>query len=98
MARFDVYHFSGGGLVVDCQADDFDDIGTRFVIPLMPPGEIPPTNRRLNPSFDVNGETLFMLSQFATAVRTVELKSRVCSLAQHHIAIITAIDTLVGSY
>ena len=98
MARFDVYHSRAGGMVIDCQADDFDDIGTRFVVPLMVPGDTPPANRRLNPTFDVNGETLVMLPQFATAVRTKELHPRVCSLAHQHIAIISAIDTLVGSY
>jgi toxin CcdB len=98
MARFDVYHARAGGLVIDCQADDFDDIGTRFVVPLMPPGETPPANRRLNPTFHVNGEALVMLPQFATAVRTAELNPRVCSLAHEHIAIISAIDTLVESY
>ncbi len=98
MARFDVYHATGGGLVVDCQANDFEDIGTRFVVPLVPPGETPPVNRRLNPTLNVNGEALVMLTQFATAVRTVELKPRVCSLASEHITIVSAIDTLLGTY
>jgi toxin CcdB len=98
MARFDVYHARAGGMVIDCQADDFDDIGTRFVVPLMAPGDTPPANRRLNPTLQVNGEMLIMLPQFATAVRTTELNPRVCSLAHEHIAIISAIDTLVGSY
>ncbi len=84
--------------MIDCQADDFEDIGTRFVIPLMPPGETPPINSRLNPTVEVNGEMLVMLPQFATAVRTAELKPRIGSLVHEHIAIITAIDTLVGSY
>ena len=98
MARFDVYHVTGGGLVVDCQANDFEDIGTRFVVPLVPLDDTVPTNHRLNPRVEVNGEQLVMLTQFAAAVRTAELKPRVCSLAHEHLTIITAIDTLVGTY
>jgi toxin CcdB len=97
MARFDVYRLADGGLVIDCQADVLDDIGTRFVLPLLPPGAAPPSNGRLNPMFEVNGETLVMVTQFATSLRTAELKSRVTSLDREHLRIIGAIDVLTGS-
>jgi toxin CcdB len=97
MARFDVYRLTDGGLVIDCQADFLDDIGTRFIAPLLPPGEAPPSNGRLNPIVEVNGESLVMVTQFATAVRTSELRSRITSLDRDHLRIIGAIDVLTGS-
>lgn len=97
MARFDVYLMRDGGLALDCQADMFGDIGTRFVIPLMPVGEGPPTTSRLNPRFDVNGEPLVMITELATAIRTSELQSKVGSLEHEHFRIIGAIDVLTGS-
>ena len=97
MARFDVYRLVDGGMVIDCQADFLDDIRTRFVVPLVPPGEAPPDNPRLNPRFEVNGESLVMVTQFATAIRTVELKTRIVSLDSEHFRIVNAIDVLIGS-
>lgn len=97
MAQFDVHWIDSGGLVLDCQADVFRGIGTRFVVPLMPEGEGPPTNPRLHPRFDVNGETLVMMTELATAIRTSELRSRTGSLAHDRLRIIGAIDALTGS-
>lgn len=97
MAQFDVYRLPDGGLILDCQSDLLDDIGTRFVIPLVPDAYAPPVNERLNPSFEVAGETVRMVTQFATAVRTVELRTVVGSIAQDHNRIIGAIDVLTGS-
>ena len=97
MARFDVYRLRDGGLALDCQANFLDDIGTRFVVPLMPPGDGPPTNARLNPGFDIDGEAVVMVPQFATAVRTRDLAERVGSLDHDHIRIVAAIDVLIGS-
>lgn len=97
MARFDVHRLSDGGLVLDCQADFLDEIATRFVVPLAPLGEGPPTNTRLNPRLEVNGETLVMLTQFATSIRTAELRAKVASLDHAHFQIIGAIDVLTGS-
>ena len=97
MARFDVYRLRDGGLAIDCQAAFLEDIGTRFVVPLMPPGEGPPPNPRLNPRFEVDGEPVVMVPQFATAVRTRELVGRITSLDHEHIRVVGAIDVLIGS-
>lgn len=98
MARFDVHRLGDGGLVLDCQADFLDEIGTRFVVPLEPPGaDRPPANPRLNPVFEINGETLVMVTQLAAAIRTSELKGRVGSLDHEHFRIVGAIDSLIGA-
>ena len=97
MPQFDVYELKSGALVLDCQADIFEGIGTRFVVPLIPPGEGPPTNSRLHPQFEMNGRALIMMAEFAAAIRTSELRTNVGSLAHEHFRIIGAIDTLTGS-
>ncbi|MET3713307.1 toxin CcdB [Sphingomonas trueperi] len=97
MAQFDVHRLAGGGLVIDCQADDLATIGTRFVIPLAKPGESAPTTPRLHPQFDVNGETLVLMTEFAAAIRTAELRERVASLGEERFRILGAIDVLTGS-
>ena len=96
MAQFDVYHLLDGGLVVDCQSDLLEEIGTRFVLPLMPPGDAPPPNPHLNPEMHVNGESLRLVPQFAMAIRTSELRLSVTSLAGRRDAIVRAIDALIG--
>lgn len=60
-----MYRLSDGALVVDCQADFLNDIGSRFVIPLLPLGTGAPPNPRINPEVDVNGETLVVATQLA---------------------------------
>jgi toxin CcdB len=97
MARFDVYRLRDGGLALDCQANFLDDIGTRFVVPLMPLGDGPPPNQRLNPAFEIEGEPVVLVPQFATAIRTRELAKKIGSLADEHIGIVAAIDVLIGN-
>ena len=97
MAQFDVFRLPDGSVVLDCQADRFDDIGTRFVVPLMPPEQAPPLKGRLNPRFEINGVVFVMVTQFATALRTVELRSHLASLDGEHLTIVGAIDVLTGS-
>lgn len=97
MARFDVYALADGGLVLDCQSDQLADIGTRFVIPLVPGEHAPPPNLRLNPTVRVGGEDLTMVTQFATTIRASELRARVSSLNGQHEHIVRAIDVLIGA-
>lgn len=97
MARFDVYRLVDGSLVVDCQADFLANIGTRFVLPLLPRGDGPAPNERINPEFDVEGERLVLVTQFAATMRTSELRSKVTSLADQEYRIIGAIDVLIGT-
>ena len=97
MAQLDVWALADGGLVLDCQHNRFDDIGTRFVIPLSPADHAPPHNRRLNPVVDVDGERLTMVTQFATSIRTAELKRRVGNLGERRDDVVAAIDTLIGA-
>lgn len=97
MARFDVYRLRNGSLVLDCQADFLNDIGTRFVVPLLPRGEGPAPNARINPEFEVDGESVVMVTQLAATLRTSELRSRITSLAEEDTRVTGAIDVLIGT-
>ena len=95
MAQFDV-HQLGDTLVIDCQSDLLDQIGTRFVVPLAPDDFSAIAARRLNPSFEIEGATYFMVTQQAASVPRGELGSAVASLADRSFEITDAIDVLLS--
>jgi toxin CcdB len=97
MPQFDVYRMRSGTIVLDCQADRFQGIGTRFVVPLAREGESAPTTPQLHPRFDVNGDTLTLMTELAAAIRTADLGKKIASLAHEHHRIICAIDVLTGT-
>ena len=99
MAKFDVYGLrNGGGLVLDCQADLLDRLNTRLVVPLIPLDEAPPPMARLNPVFEVEGQRMAMVTQFAASIFVGELGARVASLADEQDAIVAALDMLVSGF
>lgn len=95
MAQFDV-HRLGGGLVVDCQADLLSYIASRLVAPLVPQADAPPPAQRLNPVFDVDGETYVLVTESAGAVPARQLGPVVASLADRWFDITAALDTLIS--
>lgn len=96
MAKFDVYRQKQGGChVLDCQADLLSDLNTRLVVPLLPIDEAPKPAIRLNPIFDVEGERLVMVTQFAASVPIRELGEIVQSLSPEQDVISAALDMLI---
>ena len=99
MAQFDVHPLTdeaGGGLVVDCQSDLLDHIGSRFVVPLIPRADAPPPARGLNPVFTIESEDSVMLTQSASAVRRRHLGAPVRSLEDRRLEIVSALDMLIS--
>ena len=97
MAQFEVFMTTDeGDLVIDCQSDLLRHLNTRFVVPLLPLDRAPTPAGRLNPLFDIEGNRLSMVTQFAGAMPTNELGRSVCSLTDRHHDIIGAIDILTG--
>ena len=80
MSRFDVYRRAGTYLL-DCQSDYLKSLDTRFVVPLLPEGEVPQVHR-LNPVFRVKGERLVMATQLGSPIPAHQLRDRVASLAE----------------
>ena len=97
MAQYDVFRLADGGLVVDCQNDRLEEIGTRFVLPLMPAEYAPPPQSWLNPSMMVDDEEVLLVPQFAMSIRTGELRRRVGTLAPQRDQIVRAMDRLTGT-
>lgn len=99
MAKLDVYRQRGGGpLVLDCQADLLNGLNTRLVVPLMPLNDAPAPAARLNPVFEVQGQSLMMATQFAAAIPVRELSERIASLVNEQDAIANALDMLISGF
>ena len=99
MARFDVHRNPDGpGYLLDCQADILSELNTRFVVPLLPPEYAPLPSRRLNPSLNVQGEDMVMMTHFASSVPQSVLGPRVQSLLDRDSTILNAFDMLLTGY
>jgi toxin CcdB len=96
MARHDVYR-GPGAYLLDCQSDYLSGLDTRFVIPLLPEGEVPRVHR-LNPVFSVEGERVVMGTQLGSSVPARQLRDPIASLADHHDMIMNAFDVLLTGY
>lgn len=94
MAQFDV-HVLDDGFALDCQSGLLDHLDTRFIVPLRPIALAPPPKDRLNPVFDVAGERMVMLTEFALAVFRRDMGPKVASLVTERDRIVAAIDLLV---
>lgn len=98
MSRFDVYRGDESvDYFLDCQADTLRHFDTRFVVPLL---LAEPTLQadRLHPIFEVEGARLVMVTHLASAVPARTLRTKVASLDEHHMAIVSALSMLIGSY
>ena len=81
--------------VVVLQSELLDDLPTRVVAPLVKAAALagrPAT--RLNPELEVEGETLFLLTQQVGAVPLRSLTRRVGSLEDRRDVIVAALDLL----
>ncbi|WP_088306726.1 CcdB family protein [Novosphingobium sp. B 225] len=97
MAQFDYYAIPGeAGYWLDCQSDWMESYETRFVVPLVPITVAPqPSAARLNPRFEIGGQSFEMLTQFAGTVPAEELDRRSGSLAHDRYTILNALDFLL---
>jgi len=99
MAKFDVFRRrAGAGYLLDCQADLLSRLNTRFVVPLLPLEDAPKPAARLNPVFELEGESYVMMTQFAAAVPVSELGEKVASLRDRDIDILNALDMLISGF
>jgi toxin CcdB len=99
MARFDVYRSRlSDGYLLDCQADVLAVLNTRLVVPLLPEGQIPQFDRRLNPVMTIDGARFVMVTQAAVAVPVAQLGPLAGSLEQEDFTITAALDMLLTGY
>lgn len=96
MGRFDVYRGDEAvDYFLDCQADTLRHLGTRFVVPLL---RAEPTLQaaRLHPIFEVEETRVVMVTHLASAIPARVLRDKVTNLDEHHLDIVSALDTLIG--
>lgn len=98
MARFDVYKTKNGEYVLDCQADILSHYSSRFVVPLLNVKDGVVAASRLNPAFQIQGETMLMYTHFAAAIPVADLGSKTQSLEHCDLEITSALDMLISGY
>lgn len=99
MAKYDVFpNPSGDGFLLDVQTDLLSDLNTRVVVPLLPKFSSPKPATRLNPTFEINGEHVVMVTQFLAAVPAGILKSPVGKLNEEIDEITIAVDMLMQGF
>ena len=100
MARFDVYTFRGDvPLVVDVQAELFEHIGSRIVIPLLRAEDFAnEAMDRLKPTFLIDQVAYRLVTTDMVAIPTSLLGDRVGSLEDQRILVIDAIDFLMQGF
>lgn len=98
MAQFDVYRIDGYGLVVDCQSDLLDELGSRVVAPLRDTEDPSVSRTRLNPLVALDGARYRVGMQFCRAVYRRQLGSSIGSLRVHEYEIKGAIDFLINGF
>lgn len=98
MARYDVYPNPDGGYILDVQADLLDDLTTRVVVPLMMATLAPSPAKRLNPIFEIEGESYILVTQFLAAIPMSALRQPVANLSALHDDILAALDMVFHGF
>ena len=99
MPKYDIYpNPSGDGYLLDVQTDLLSDLNTRVVVPLLPTSKAPKPANRLNPIFELDGESVVMVTQFMAAVPTGMLNISVRKLDEEFEKVTAAIDMLMQGF
>lgn len=99
MARFQVFRSDDDSvLLLDIQANLLDSLRTRMVVPLYPITDMPWSIGKLNPRFDIDGETVVMATQRMASVGVEILDAFVTDLSNEGDAITAAIDFLFQGF
>jgi toxin CcdB len=99
MARYDVFpNPSGGGFVLDVQANLLDGLKTRVVVPLLAnPGDVKPV-RKLNPVFTIGDRQYTMFAHLIGTVPVSRLGEPRANLSHEHDEIVAALDMLFQGF
>ncbi len=97
MARFDVF-IVDGTYYLDVQTNLLPSTGTRLVVPLLRPQDVPTPVRKLHPTFVISGQPVIMATQLLVAVPQRALGPAVASLHGDYDAIVAAIDMVFNGF
>lgn len=101
MGQFDVYRNANSAseeefpYLLDIQADLLGSLSTRVVVPLVRQEK---NIQHLNPIFEINGESVAMLTQELSGIEQSALGEKVWSLKEQRSEIIAALDFLVSGF
>jgi toxin CcdB len=96
MAQFDVHKATAeGALVVNCQCELLDHLGTRLVIPLYPPDQLNWSFPRLTPAVQFDEKRYLLATPDMATVANTELGPALGSMAEQRYVILNAIDFLL---
>ena len=104
MARFDVYAHPDVAtrrmtpFLLDVQNTHVSGLATRVVIPLRMADTFPLRMRDLNPLFEIVGRDVVADTAAIAAFPAADLRSPVTSLQRQAELVVSALDTLFGSY
>jgi toxin CcdB len=95
VARFHVYvNSEGGGYLLDVQANLLSHLNTCVVVPLLPIDSAPQPAKVLNPTFEINGASYLMATQFLATLPRRLMGKEVLSLQEEANIIVNALDCL----
>lgn len=104
MAQFDVYENANPDTrqsipyLLDLQADLLDNLSTRVVVPLITVDAMGRAARHLNPQFKIEKSTVIMSTAELAGVNMRVLGDKVCSLKDHRVEIMAAVDFLFAGF
>ncbi|MCO4847175.1 MAG: CcdB family protein [Yoonia sp.] len=99
MAKYDVFpNPSGDGFLLDVQTDLLSDLNTRVVVPLLPKSRAPKPATKLNPIFEIDGQSVVMATQFLAAVPLGILTSPIGTLDEEFENVTIAVDMLMQGF
>jgi len=99
MSKYDVHSYrSGAGFLLDVQAELLDHLNTRVVVPMLPKDQAPQPAARLNPVFEIDGDSFVMATQFLSAVPKGELGPTVANLEAEFANITAALDMVFQGF
>jgi toxin CcdB len=102
MAQFDVFRLPRDFLpfthAVNMQSDLVTGIPTRACIPLAPMAKAHSPATRLNPSVEIDGEKMFVMTQHIEALPIELLKKPVGFVGVERFALISALDFFFQGY
>lgn len=97
MARLDVYRINDRQCALDCQSNLLSHFATRFVVPLLRPGDVPDQIAVLHPTFEIAGQPMILATHLAGTVPASRLKTWIGSLSDNAYEVQRALDTLTSS-
>jgi toxin CcdB len=99
VARFTAYSSREiAGYLLDVQTDLLDALPTRIVIPLIPVGDVPRSEPRLHPVFEIKETQVMLVTHQLSAVPKSILDAAAADLSDEADRITAAVDFLMQGF